>query len=264
MQLLEHHNRTARAAAACLAAWIDRHQTLVDTLRHPFSFALLFCASAHATYHSALAEAARGACGAMCLAMPGYYFLAAAACGGVAILAAMAYATSLHAFQRRPDFKRADLAWFILGIVLMSFDALWSAHGFAREEFLLGWLLGGSGVLDFFWSKFAIKRGTEPWHRHGIVPEVRYTDGAKYAADHAGANWLLDEIALAQRGDKAVAVEAFQLWKLTVQADHTATLVCEDRNGNAVYSKAIPYTDFPLPEIALFFTDGLISLPGER
>jgi len=263
MQLLEHHSRAARAAAA-FSAWIDRHQTLVDTLRHLFSFALLFCGSAHATYHSALAEAARGACGAMCLAMPGFYVLAAAACGGVAMLAAMAYATSLHAFQRRPDFKRADLAWCIMGIVLMTFDSLWGAHGLAQEEFLFGWFLGGSGVLDFCWSQFAIKRGTEPWHRHGIVPDVRYTDGAKYIFDQAGASWLLDEIALAQRDDKAIAGEAFQVWKLTVRADHTATLVCEDRNGNTVYSKAIPYTDFPLPEIALFFTDGLISLPGER
>lgn len=259
MRLLEHHSGVARAAAASFAAWIDRH----DTLRHLFSFALLFFAPAHATYHSVLAEAARESCGTTCLDMPGFYVLAAAACGGVAILAAMAYATSLHAFQPRPDFKRADLAWFIIGIVLMSLDVPWSAHGFAREEFLIGWLLGGSGVLDFFWSQFAIKRGTEPWHRHRIVPNVRYTDGAKNVADHGGAYWLLDEIALAQRGDKAVAGVAFQVWKLTVHADHTATLVCEDRNGNAVYSKAIPYTDFPLPEIALLFTDGLILLPGE-
>ena len=105
--------------------------------------------------------------------------------------------------------------------------------------------------------------GTEQWHRHGIVRDVLFTDGAKYLADHAGAYWLLDEIALAQRGSSRVAGEVFQLWKLTVNADHTATLSCEDGNGNAVYSKAIPYTDFPLPEIVLYFTDGVILLPSE-
>jgi hypothetical protein len=105
--------------------------------------------------------------------------------------------------------------------------------------------------------------GTEQWYRHGIVRDVLFTDGAKYVADQAGAYWLLDEIALAQRGSNRVAGEAFQLWKLTVNADHTATLSCEDGNGNAVYSKAIPYTDFPLPEIALYFTDGVILLPSE-
>ena len=254
-----------------MADWIDRHRALVDTLRDLFSFALLFCGPAHATYHSVLAEAARGACGRICLAMPGFYLLAAVACGGVAILAAMAYPASLRALQRRPDFKQGDLAWFIAGVVLVWLDAPWGAHGLAREEFLVAWFLGGSGVLDFFWSKFAIKRASGPgssreaeqWHPHGIVPDVRYTDGAKYVADHADAYWLLDEIALAQRDAKAVAGEAFQLWRLTVQADHTATLDCEDGDGKAVYSKPIPYTDFPLPEIALLFTDGLILLPGE-
>jgi hypothetical protein len=75
--------------------------------------------------------------------------------------------------------------------------------------------------------------------------------------------WLLDEIAFAQRGDQQVAGEGFQLWKLTVNADHTATVTCEDGNGKAVYRKAIEYTDFPLPEIALYFTGGVILLPIE-
>jgi hypothetical protein len=105
--------------------------------------------------------------------------------------------------------------------------------------------------------------GTEQWHRHGMVRDLLFTDGAKYVADQAGAYWLLDEIALAQRGSKRVAAEAFQLWKLTVNADRTAMLTCEDGNGNVVYSKAIPYTHFLLPEIALYFTDGMILLPTE-
>jgi hypothetical protein len=105
--------------------------------------------------------------------------------------------------------------------------------------------------------------GSEQWYRHGIVRDVLFTDGAKYVADQAGAYWLLDEIALAQRYEKTVADEEFQLWKLTVDPDHTATLTCEDGNGRAVYSKAIEYTDFPLPEIALYFTNNVILLPSE-
>jgi hypothetical protein len=87
--------------------------------------------------------------------------------------------------------------------------------------------------------------GTVQWHRHGIVRDVLYTDGAKYVADQASAYWLLDEIALAQRGNNRVAAEAFQHWKMRVEPDHTATLTWGDGNGQAVYSKAIPYTDFP-------------------
>lgn len=55
----------------------------------------------------------------------------------------------------------------------------------------------------------------------------------------------------------------FQLWKLTVQADRSARLICEDGNGGVVFSKTIDYTDFPLPEIDLYFTDGVILLPSE-
>jgi hypothetical protein len=55
--------------------------------------------------------------------------------------------------------------------------------------------------------------GSEQLHRHGLVRSILFTDGAKYVADQGGAYWLLDEIALAQRGEKAVAAEEFQVWK---------------------------------------------------
>ena len=105
--------------------------------------------------------------------------------------------------------------------------------------------------------------GSENWYRHGLVRNVLFTDGAKYVADQGGAYWLIDEIAFAQRGDKRVAGEEFQFWKLTVKPNQTATLSCEDGNGNTVYSKAIEYTDFPLAEIALYFTNNTILLPSE-
>jgi len=48
-----------------------------------------------------------------------------------------------------------------------------------------------------------------------------------------------------------------------VTAASTATLACEDGNGRTVFSKAIPYTDFPLPEITLWFANDVILLPSE-
>ncbi|MBF0563411.1 MAG: hypothetical protein HQL37_15685 [Alphaproteobacteria bacterium] len=104
--------------------------------------------------------------------------------------------------------------------------------------------------------------GTEQWYRHGLVREVLFTDGAKYVADKGGAYWLLDEIALAQRYEPAVKAEGFQFWKLTV-TDQKGTLTCEDGNGNTVLTKTIPYTDFPLPEILLYYTNNVILLPSE-
>ena len=106
--------------------------------------------------------------------------------------------------------------------------------------------------------------GTEQWYRHGINRKVLFTDGAKYVADTAGAYWLLDEIALIQPYDKRVAAEEFQFWKLSVRPDHTATLTCDDGNGNIVYTKAIEYTDLPLDEITFYFTNNVIYLPSEH
>ncbi len=105
--------------------------------------------------------------------------------------------------------------------------------------------------------------GTEHWYRHPLAPGVLYTDGARYVAEQGGAYWLLDSIAIAQKFSAAVAAEGFQLWKLTVGDDRTALLVCEDGNGRRVYAQAIDYTDFPLSEIALYFTNDVILLPSE-
>lgn len=105
--------------------------------------------------------------------------------------------------------------------------------------------------------------GSEYWYRHSLVRSVLFTDGARHVAEAGGAHWLLDEIALAQRFEKKVSGEEFQLWKLTVTEENTATLVCEDGNGRKLLSKVIPYTDFPLREIKLYYTNNTILLPSE-
>lgn len=86
--------------------------------------------------------------------------------------------------------------------------------------------------------------GTSNWYRHGLVRTVLFTDGARYVADRAGAYWLLDEIALAQVGERKVAREAIQLWRLAV-AGTVGTLTCEDGNGHVVLTQPIPFTEFP-------------------
>jgi hypothetical protein len=97
-------------------------------------------------------------------------------------------------------------------------------------------------------SDLAQFTGSERWYRHGINRNVLYTDGAQHVAEHGGAYWLLDEIATIQSSDKAVADEEFQVWKLTVHPDRSATLTCDDGNGNIVFTKKIEYADCPLDE----------------
>jgi hypothetical protein len=106
--------------------------------------------------------------------------------------------------------------------------------------------------------------GTEHWYPHGLVRDILFTDGAKYVADAGGAWWLLDEIAIAQRFEKAVAAEEFQVWKLTVNPNRTAKLACEDGNDRTVFEKAIEYTDFPPEGIELWFANNTIYLPSEH
>jgi hypothetical protein len=103
--------------------------------------------------------------------------------------------------------------------------------------------------------------GTTQWYRHPLVRSVLYTDGVQHVAETGGAYWLLDEIALAQSISK-IKAEEFQVWKLTVQ-DRQGMLTCDDGNGRVVYAKRIDYTDFPLAEIKLYFTDNVIMLPSE-
>jgi len=98
-------------------------------------------------------------------------------------------------------------------------------------------------------SDLAQFTGSETWYRHGINRNVLYTDGAQHVAEHGGEYWLLDEIAIIQPYNKAVAAEEFQVWKLSVRPDRTATLMCDDGNCNILLTKEIEHTDFPLDEI---------------
>lgn len=105
--------------------------------------------------------------------------------------------------------------------------------------------------------------GSENWYRHPLARKVLYTDGAKYIADAAGAYWLIDEIAFAQ-ADAKLSGEEFQVWKLIVADDGSATLICEDGNDRVVSRKALTFTDFAAPGIELWFANGVIYLPSEH
>lgn len=75
---------------------------------------------------------------------------------------------------------------------------------------------------------------------------------------------MIDSIALAQCVHKRVAAEEFQTWKLVVRPDRGATLTCEDGDHNLVSTHELSFTDFPAPEITLWFENDTIYLPSER
>ena len=60
-----------------------------------------------------------------------------------------------------------------------------------------------------------------------------------------GGSWMVAPALLAaqdfgkvEEGERLLAGEEFQSWKLKVSPDHTAILTCEDGNGGVVFTKA--------------------------
>lgn len=95
--------------------------------------------------------------------------------------------------------------------------------------------------------------GTEEWHRWSVLfRNALLTDGTKYLAETAGAYWLMDIIASWNKTDDKVMDEYFQVWRLEVHPDHSATITATDGNDNEIARQEIEYTDFPLQEIELY------------
>jgi hypothetical protein len=122
--------------------------------------------------------------------------------------------------------------------------------------------------------------GTETWHRH--FTGLLYTDGIQYLAEQAEAYWLIDAIASYQHQLKRDEYLAdFQLWVLSVvgegernypfllpEENHKAVLTCWSDTPKEGVKPAviqqIEYTDFPLIEIKLYVSEGVLLLPSEN
>jgi hypothetical protein len=92
---------------------------------------------------------------------------------------------------------------------------------------------------------------------------VLFTDRAKHVADAGKAYWLLDKIALPQLHVKAVAAEALQLWRLSINPGQTGIRTCENGDDTEVYGKVFDFTDFRSPGVTLYFTNDTILMPSE-
>jgi hypothetical protein len=73
---------------------------------------------------------------------------------------------------------------------------------------------------------------------------------------------------IALHGSPAIAREDFQVWRLTVNPDQTATLTTGNGDNDILKTEELTYTDFPLSEITLWavrneFNGFTIMLPGE-
>lgn len=117
--------------------------------------------------------------------------------------------------------------------------------------------------------------GTENYHLLSPLAKLVglvTTDGVAWLAKNAGCFWLIDEIAAKQPDfKKDKYLRDIQFWTLKVTGT-AASLICERDEGKVAYTKEIPYTDFPLPEIRIWVEAGecgdkpvmVAMLPSER
>ena len=106
--------------------------------------------------------------------------------------------------------------------------------------------------------------GTSCYYRHWLQRFV-YTDGVQHVAQAGKAYWLIDAIASHQPEVlKDPMLKEIQFWKLRVNADQTAQLICERDTDEVALTQDIPFTDFPLNEVRFYLTQGVLLLPSER
>lgn len=106
--------------------------------------------------------------------------------------------------------------------------------------------------------------GTSQYYQHPLG--VLITDGVHYVAERGGAYWLIDVIAIWQLHPRIYQdpmLQQIQFWTLTVNDDRSAQLICERDSDDIAVSQRIPFTDFPLKTLRLYFQDGVILLPSE-
>ena len=103
--------------------------------------------------------------------------------------------------------------------------------------------------------------GSEQFYR--IYPNVIITEGVNFLCDQANCFWLIDCI-YSYQTIKKVAVETFQVIDLTVDlANHTGLIVVTDGNEVELMRQELEFTDFPLSQIRLYYTDSTVLLPRE-
>jgi hypothetical protein len=161
-----------------LDEWAAEYRGALRVLGTALCFALLPGGVALHAYESGFADAAAAACGAQCLAIPGIAYLAAIACGAAAILFVALYAWLTSSVQRvtadpwkfvRPEPPSTKVPFWVralhvlIGIAIFIAVAAVGQQPLVRNSIsfgdygglalLLGWWIGGRGVLAYVWAK---------------------------------------------------------------------------------------------------------------
>ena len=119
--------------------------------------------------------------------------------------------------------------------------------------------------------------GTKNYYSHWLNC-FTYTDGIQFLCEKAPCYWLLDAIASYQpKCHQDTMLRDFQIWYLLCYKqtaipwievkDNRAVLACwRDKpqpHSSPAIKQSILFTDFPLPQIKLYFSSGVLMLPNE-
>ena len=171
-----------------LDEWAAQYRDALRALGTVLCFVLLSGGVALHAYESGFADVAAAACGAQCLAIPGIACLAAAACGAGAILFIALYAWLTSSVQRvtadpwkfvRPEPPSTKVPFWVRALHVLIGIAIFIAMAAVGQQplvrnaisfgdygglaLLLGWWIGGRGVLAYVWAKLPrgmLKQGT--------------------------------------------------------------------------------------------------------
>ena len=84
------------------------------------------------------------------------------------------------------------------------------------------------------------------------------TQGNSFGLQDEIASWQLDPRI---RDDRML--QQIQFWKLTVNPDRSAVLICERDSDDVAITQEIPFTDFSLESVTIYCQGGVLLLPSE-
>jgi len=100
--------------------------------------------------------------------------------------------------------------------------------------------------------------GTENYYKYMFG--MLHSDGVKALCEMFECWWFLDVVCSYQ---PSLANKEFQVWKLTVDEQQIAKVICTNGNDKILKSQTIPYTDFKAKEATVWCVEGVILLPSE-
>ena len=101
--------------------------------------------------------------------------------------------------------------------------------------------------------------GSVEYHIHRFLNhQIILTDGANYIRCACGAHWLFDIIT-----QQALKQSEF-VSTLNQNEDESWIFKVADLNKIVLYKQVIPFSDFPLKEIKLFYMNKVCYLPSEH